>query len=133
MELNPTWYHLCTHISCPHQVAMDRESGEIKPFQVLSTRKRKDADVDSIKVQVRAAHSNLPSLPPPFRTFSSQVCVFAFDMIFLNGKSLLQEPLSVRRDALHKSFELLPAEFQFAVAVADRTRDVHSAAALPAL
>ena len=32
-------------------VAMDRQTGEIKPFQVLSTRKRKDASVDNITVQ----------------------------------------------------------------------------------
>eukprot|EP00964_Phaeocystis_antarctica_P138999 scaffold103700_cov42-Phaeocystis_antarctica.AAC.1 len=37
----------------------------LTPFQVLSTRKRKDADVDDLKVQV---------------------CVFAFDMLYLNGE-----------------------------------------------
>jgi len=72
---------------------MDRDTGEIKPFQVLSTRKRKDASVDSITVHV---------------------CVFAFDMLFLNGESLLQQPLSMRRDALRSSFNVLPTEFQYA-------------------
>ena len=46
-------------------VAWDREKGEILPFQVLSTRKRKDANVSDIKVQV---------------------CVFAFDILYLNDK-----------------------------------------------
>ena len=36
----------------------------VTPLQVLSTRKRKDADVNDLKVQV---------------------CVFAFDMLYLNG------------------------------------------------
>eukprot|EP01137_Pigoraptor_chileana_P008303 Opistho-2@54941 len=45
-------------------VAWDRERKMIQPFQVLSTRKRKDADAGDIRVQV---------------------CLFAFDLLFLNG------------------------------------------------
>jgi len=76
-------------------VAVDRETGEIRPFQVLSTRKRKDASVDNITVQV---------------------CLFAFDLLYLNGEPLLRKPLAERRDALKASFRVLPAEFDFAKA-----------------
>ncbi len=50
---------------------------------LASTRKRKDADVDEIKVQV---------------------CLFAFDLLYLNGRSYVKEPLKIRREALHKHF-----------------------------
>ena len=52
------------------------------PSQVLSTRKRKDASVDNITVQV---------------------CLFAFDLLYLNGEPLLRKPLAERRDALKAS------------------------------
>ena len=57
-------------------VAVDTKTGAILPFQVLSTRKRKEASVDDIQVKV---------------------CVFAFDLIYLNGESYLQKPLAERR------------------------------------
>ncbi|KAI4810052.1 hypothetical protein KUCAC02_018902, partial [Chaenocephalus aceratus] len=47
-------------------VAWDREKKQIQPFQVLTTRKRKDVDASEIKVQV---------------------CVYAFDLLYLNGES----------------------------------------------
>ncbi|KAJ7386246.1 tRNA ligase [Desmophyllum pertusum] len=74
-------------------VAWDREKKQILPFQILSTRKRKDADASEIKVQV---------------------CVYAFDLLYLNGKSFIKEPFRARREALQSSFTEVEGEFVFA-------------------
>ncbi|XP_051556914.1 DNA ligase 1-like [Myxocyprinus asiaticus] len=74
-------------------VAWDREKKQIQPFQVLTTRKRKDVDASEIKVQV---------------------CVYAFDLLYLNGESLVREPLCKRRALLRESFEEREGEFVFA-------------------
>ncbi|ELT99220.1 hypothetical protein CAPTEDRAFT_157358 [Capitella teleta] len=74
-------------------VAWDKENSQILPFQILSTRKRKDANEKDIKVQV---------------------CVYAFDLLYLNGKSLVKEPLRKRRELLHDSFNEIEGQFLFA-------------------
>jgi DNA ligase-1 len=60
---------------------------------VLSTRKRKDADEAEIKVQV---------------------CLFAFDILYLNGEPLLKKPLGERRRLLRESFREVEGTFAFA-------------------
>ena len=45
-----------------------------------------------------------------------QVALYAFDCLYLNGKSLLREPMSVRRLALYSSFRETKGEFLFATA-----------------
>ena len=60
---------------------------------MLSTRKRKDVEVADIKVQV---------------------CLFAFDCLYLNGTMLLQQPLTERRAALSQAVSEKPGELQFA-------------------
>lgn len=62
--------------------------------QVLSTRKRKDVEVADIKVQV---------------------CLYAFDCLYLDGEMLLQRPLTERRSALVKAVEEKPGELQYAL------------------
>ncbi|XP_016385442.1 DNA ligase 1 isoform X2 [Sinocyclocheilus rhinocerous] len=85
-------------------VAWDREKKQIQPFQVLTTRKRKDVDASEIKVQV---------------------CVYAFDLLYLNGKSLVREPLSKRKALLRESFEEKEGEFVFARSLdADNTEAI---------
>lgn len=74
-------------------VAWDPQKKQIQPFQVLTTRKRKDVDASDIKVQV---------------------CVYAFDMLYLNGESLVREPFSKRRELLRESFTELEGQFMFA-------------------
>ncbi|KAK9474025.1 uncharacterized protein V1510DRAFT_413399 [Dipodascopsis tothii] len=74
-------------------VAWDRQERRLLPFQVLSTRKRKDVQEGDIKVRV---------------------CVFGFDLLYLNGESLLQRPLAERRRLLRESFDEVDGEFTFA-------------------
>jgi len=53
---------------------------------VLSTRARKNVALSDIKVDV---------------------CVFAFDLLYLNGQALLQENLKIRREVTPFIFVLL--------------------------
>ena len=76
-------------------VAWDQEKNRIMPFQVLSTRKRKDADLSTIKVQV---------------------CLYAFDLLYLNGKALVKESFRERRRLLHEHFNEQSGQFVFAQA-----------------
>ncbi|KAL8176312.1 UNVERIFIED_CONTAM: tRNA ligase, partial [Gekko kuhli] len=77
-------------------VAWDPDSKQIQPFQVLTTRKRKDVDATEIRVQV---------------------CVYAFDMLYLNGQSLVREPLAQRRTLLRDSFTEVEGQFLFATSM----------------
>eukprot|EP00047_Mylnosiga_fluctuans_P017463 m.61547 g.61547 ORF g.61547 m.61547 type:complete len:931 (-) comp7091_c0_seq2:406-3198(-) len=77
-------------------VAVDKATGQIRPFQVLSTRKRKDADASEITVQV---------------------CLFAFDLIYAAGKCYVEEPLDARKTALRSLFREVPGEMLFASSI----------------
>lgn len=77
-------------------VAYDREKKKILPFQILSTRARKNVVMSDIKVNV---------------------CIYAFDMLYLNDQPLIQKELKVRREHLYSSFEEEPGFFQFATAI----------------
>ena len=72
-------------------VAFDTEKG-ILPFQVLSTRKRKDVSEANIE---------------------TGVCVYAFDILFMS-EPLLQRSLAERRRLLHQCFAESAGRFQFA-------------------
>ncbi|CDP14619.1 unnamed protein product, partial [Coffea canephora] len=63
---------------------------------VLSTRARKNVVLSEIKVGV---------------------CIYAFDILYINGQPLLQAQLDSRRQHLYESFEEEPGFFQFATAV----------------
>lgn len=43
-----------------------------------------------------------------------QVCIFAFDLIYLNGKTLIDKSLRKRREKLHKYFPKVDAKFMYA-------------------
>jgi DNA ligase-1 len=74
-------------------VAFDKTQGRVLPFQTLSTRKRKAAGAEDVSVQV---------------------AVFAFDLILLNGESLMALPFVKRREILHATFREREAQFYFA-------------------
>lgn len=95
--LNHTENHKITSfiIDC-EVVAFDRETKQIKPFQMLTTRGRKNIKIEDIRVPV---------------------CLFAFDLLYLNGKSYLRESLDERRKALLSAFKIVDDEFRFSSSV----------------
>lgn len=72
-------------------VAFNRETGQFAPFQVLSTRKRTGESAESAKIRV---------------------IVQAFDLMYLNGKSLLDKTLAERRDLMKRNFLPIDDKFQ---------------------
>lgn len=95
LEKLPSWVKDGTQsfvMDC-EAVAWDVTEKKVLPFQQLMTRKRKDVKVEDIKVKV---------------------CVYAFDLLFLNGEALVNKPFRERRDKLHASFAETEGEFAFA-------------------
>lgn len=64
-------------------VAVNRETGELLPFQILANRAKKNVEIGDIKVNV---------------------CLFAFDLMYLNGEPLLDRPFRERREFLRSLF-----------------------------
>lgn len=75
-------------------VAWDTVEKKVLPFQQLMTRKKKDVKVEDVKVKV---------------------CVFAFDLLYLNGEAIVEKSLRERRELLSTAFAPVEGEFAFAV------------------
>ncbi|KAK8250737.1 DNA ligase [Phyllosticta capitalensis] len=91
----PTWVKEDTKsfvLDC-ETVAWDMVEKKVLPFQMLMTRKRKDVKIEDVKVKV---------------------CVFAFDLLYLNGERLTRRSFRERRELLHNSFVPVEGEFAFA-------------------
>ncbi|KAK0611280.1 ATP-dependent DNA ligase [Immersiella caudata] len=71
-------------------VAVDRSTGELKNFQTLTNRARKDVAIGSITIDV---------------------CMFAFDLMYLNEHPLLDRSFRERRDMLRSLFIEIPHHF----------------------
>ncbi|XP_037873947.1 DNA ligase 1 isoform X2 [Bombyx mori] len=74
-------------------VAFDAANGKLLPFQVLSSRKRACASAEDVRVPV---------------------CVFVFDLLYLNGAPLVGSTLAHRRKLLREHFRTQPGTWQFA-------------------
>ncbi|KID89195.1 DNA ligase [Metarhizium guizhouense ARSEF 977] len=74
-------------------VAWDVSEKKVLPFQQLMTRKKKDVKLEDVKVKV---------------------CVFAFDLLYLNGLPVVEKSLRERRELLQQSFAPVEGEFSFA-------------------
>lgn len=74
-------------------VAFNNKTGQLVPFQILSTRKKTEESAETAKVQV---------------------IVQAFDLMYLNGESMLNHTLSERRALMKQHFDPVEGKFQFA-------------------
>ena len=77
-------------------VAYNPTTKQLVPFQVLSTRKKKEESAETAKVQV---------------------IVQAFDLMYLNGRSLLSVSLEERRRLMKQHFAPVEGKFQYATSL----------------
>ena len=71
-------------------VAVDTSTGELKPFQILAGRERKNVEIGNINVSV---------------------CLFAFDLMYMNGQELLSRSFRSRRELLRTKFTEIHHQF----------------------
>lgn len=89
-------------------VAVDRaRNNALKTFQELSTRARGAVELsqvwrDSQRIFPHGCCTQRPASTPCHQV-TVDVCVFAFDLLFVDGQPLLQEPLRQRRQLLAKA------------------------------
>ncbi|KAF8565223.1 hypothetical protein P879_08923 [Paragonimus westermani] len=83
--------------------AWDRQTGQILPFQISSTRKRKEVDEAAFNVKVR---------------------VYSFDLFYLNGVSLIEKPLRVLREILREVCFQVHEEFMVTTTLDSPDTDV---------
>ncbi|KAJ6201359.1 hypothetical protein J3E72DRAFT_428097 [Bipolaris maydis] len=86
-------------------VAVDRESGDLKPFQTLANRARKDVVIGAVTIDV---------------------CLFAFDLMYLNGEELLNRPFRERRSLLRSLFVEIPHHFTWVKSLDATSADVEA-------
>ncbi|KAI1103001.1 ATP-dependent DNA ligase [Jackrogersella minutella] len=83
-------------------VAVDRQTGELKNFQTLTNRARKDVAIGSITIDV---------------------CLFAFDLMYLNGQPLMDRPFRERRSLLRSLFTEIPHHFTWVKSIDATSQD----------
>ena len=71
-------------------VAIDHDTGDLKPFQILTNRAKKDVDIGAVSIDV---------------------CLFSFDLMYLNDEPLLNRPFRERRNLLRSLFIEIPHRF----------------------
>ncbi|KAF9731615.1 hypothetical protein PMIN03_004780 [Paraphaeosphaeria minitans] len=85
--------------------AIDRESGDLKTFQTLANRARKDVVIGSVTIDV---------------------CLFSFDLMYLNGEELLNRPFRERRNLLRSLFVEIPHLFTWVKSLDATSADVET-------
>lgn len=83
-------------------VAIDSQSGELRTFQTLSNRARKDVQIGNVTIDV---------------------CMFAFDLMYLNGQPLLDRPFRERRELLRSLFTEVPHHFTWVKSIDATSQD----------
>ncbi|KAH8727129.1 ATP-dependent DNA ligase [Phaeosphaeriaceae sp. PMI808] len=86
-------------------VAINRESGELKTFQTLANRARKDVSIGAVTIDV---------------------CLFSFDLMYLNGEELLNRPFRERRSLLKSLFVEIPHTFTWVKCLDATSADVEA-------
>ncbi len=85
-------------------VAFDTQNKRILPFQTLMSRKKKDVKQEDLKVQV---------------------CLFVFDMIYLNGESLMSKSFRTRRTIMQENIPIVEGQLDYAKGMdSDDTDDI---------